>query len=67
MRYVNKNHLGMIDEEGPVSFFEKISSEMRYPKKLMNFYDTFLFWGKNDFNAINSEFKNSKKISNWSS
>ena len=57
MRYVNNNFLGMLDEEGPVSFFEKIPSEMRYPKELINYYDTFIFWGKADLDVVNKKFR----------
>ena len=56
MRYINKNFLGMLDEEGPVSFFEEWASEMRYPKELTHYYDSFFFWGKKDLDAINKKF-----------
>ena len=60
MRYINNNFLGMLDEEGPISFFEKISSEMRYPKELINYYNTFLFWGREDLKVVNKKISNIK-------
>ena len=48
MIYKDKNIIGMFDEEGPVSFFPKLTSETRYPKQLIKYFNIFYYWGKND-------------------
>ena len=45
MRYVNKNHLGMIDEEGPVSFLRKFHGD-EVSKKINEFMILFYFGEK---------------------
>ncbi|WP_440910952.1 surface carbohydrate biosynthesis protein [Candidatus Pelagibacter sp.] len=52
MKYVNKNYIGMLDEEGPLAFFNSTSREIRYPKAISKFYDYFFVWGKEDQKKI---------------
>jgi len=52
MKYINKNYIGMLDEEGPIAFFNSTSRNIRYPKHIKKFYDYFFVWGKKDQKKI---------------
>ena len=52
MKYINKNYVGMLDEEGPIAFFNSTSRNIRYPKQIKKFYDYFFIWGKKDQKKI---------------
>ncbi len=52
MKYIDKNHIGMLDEEGPLAFFNSFSTDIRYPKKISKFYDFFFVWGNEDRKKI---------------
>ena len=48
MQYKNFNYIGMLDEEGPVAFFNNIALKTRYPKEVENFFNYIFLWGKKD-------------------
>ena len=52
MKYIDKNHIGMLDEEGPLAFFNSTSTDIRYPKNISKFYDFFFVWGNEDRKKI---------------
>jgi hypothetical protein len=51
----------MLDEEGPISFFDKVTLKERYSRSIKNQVDYFLFNGIKDIKKINKKFLFKKK------
>lgn len=59
--HLDNNKIVMLDEEGPVSFFDKVNLKERYSEKIKHQVEYFLFNGKNDIKKINKNLLLNKK------
>jgi len=53
--------VGHLDEEGPISFFDKVNLKERYSEDIKHQVDYFVFNGINDIKKINKKFLFNKK------
>jgi surface carbohydrate biosynthesis protein len=59
--HLDGNKIIMLDEEGPISFFDKVTLKERYSRSIKNQVDYFLFNGIKDIKKINKKFLFKKK------
>jgi len=50
------NKIIMLDEEGPISFFQRVNLKLRYNFNIIKQINTFLFSGENDIKHLNHRF-----------
>lgn len=59
--HLDNNKIIMLDEEGPVSFFDKVNLKERYSDKIKNQVKYFIFNGENDIRKIKKNYLTNKK------
>jgi len=59
--HLANNKIIMMDEEGPISFFDKVNLKERYSEDIKHQVDYFIFNGINDIKKINKKFLFNKK------
>jgi len=57
-----KNHLIILDEEGPISFIHKFTQKTLYSKFLFRIIDKILLWGEKDTSKLPKNYKSKKKM-----
>ena len=60
--HLNGNKIIMLDEEGPISFFDKVTLKERYSRSIKHQVDYFFFNGINDIKKIDKKFLSKKKF-----
>ncbi len=58
----NKNFIGILDEEGPLDFFDPDEMKTRVHKDVLKNLDDYFVWGKKDLKKGNNVFKKFHKI-----